>query len=317
MSPRPPIRGSLAAALAAAGVAGLLAGCQAVRAVGELGTDIAVATGAMTESQGESAKRTLNAAVTAAETLTPENEYYIGRSVIAGLLAQAQDDRPRYPVYDKPALTDYVNTLGQALAMASDRPETFGGYRFLVLDSDEINAFAAPGGLIVVTRGMIQCCRSEDALAAVLAHEIGHVQHQHGLRSIKKSRITGAVTTALAEAGKTLGGADLAEAVKAFEGSLQDVMQTLVVNGYGRAAEREADLAAVAILQRVGYDPHALMDMLGQMKQRLKPGGLDFAKTHPDPADRIRELQGKLAGTAAFEPPAARQRRFERMTRGI
>ncbi len=303
--------------LLAAITGSILVGCQAVKAVGELGTDIAVATGTMTAEQGESAKRTLNAAVTAAETLTPENEYYIGRSVMAGLLAQAQDGKPRYPVYDKSSLTDYVNTLGQALAMASNRPETFGGYRFLVLDADEINAFAAPGGLVVVTRGMIRCCQSEDALAAVLAHEIGHVQHQHGLKSIKKSRITGAVTTALAEAGKTLGGADLAEAVKAFEGSLQDVTQTLVVNGYGRAAEREADAAAVEILQRVGYDPHALIGMLEQMKKQLKPGGLDFAKTHPDPADRIRDIQKKLAGAPAFEPPSARQKRFERMMRGI
>ncbi|MBP7275050.1 MAG: M48 family metalloprotease [Kiritimatiellae bacterium] len=317
MNSRHSIHGLLAVALLAAAGGGLLAGCQAVKAVGELGTDIAVATGAMTEEQGESAKRTLNAAVTAAETLTPENEYYIGRSVLAGLLGKTQDGRVRYPVYDKPALTDYVNTLGQALAMVSDRPETFGGYRFLVLDSDEINAFAAPGGLIVVTRGMIRCCRSEDALAAVLAHEIGHVQHQHGLKSIKKSRITGAVTTVLAEAGKTLGGADLAEAVKAFEGSLEDITQTLVVNGYGRAAEREADAAAVQILRRVGYDPHALADMLGQMSQRLTRGGLDFAKTHPDPADRIRELRGRLSETAAFAPPRARQDRFERMARGI
>lgn len=301
----------------AAGLVSVLAGCQAVKAVGELGTDIAVATGTMTAEQGESTKRTLNAAVTAAETLTPENEYYIGRSVMAGLLAQTQEGKLRYPVYDKSALTDYVNTLGQALAMSSNRPETFGGYRFLVLDSDEINAFAAPGGLIVVTRGMIRCCRSEDALAAVLAHEVGHVQQQHGLRSIKKSRITGAVTTALAEAGKTLGGADLAEAVKAFEGSLQDVTQTLVVNGYGRAAEREADAAAVEILQRVGYDPHALVDMLEQMKKQLKPGGMDFAKTHPDPADRIRDIEKKMAGSPAFEPAVARQKRFERMTRGI
>ncbi len=75
--------------------------------------------------------------------------------------------------------------LGQSLVIFSDRPETFGGYHFLLLDSNEINAFAAPGGLILVTRGMLQCCANEDELAAVLAHEIAHVEKKHGLTAIK------------------------------------------------------------------------------------------------------------------------------------
>jgi beta-barrel assembly-enhancing protease len=302
---------------AAAGLcAGWWAGCQTVREIGELGAGIAVSTGAITEEQGESFKRGFGAAVTAFEKLTPENEYYIGRAVIADLLGRKQDGRARYPVLDRPDLNRYVNRLGQALALLSDRPETFGGYRFLVLDADEINAFAAPGGLIVITRGMVRCCRSEDALAAVLAHEIGHVQLAHGLHSIEKSRFTGAWTTVLAEAGKTFGSRELAEAVKAFEGSISDVTQTLVVDGYSRGAERDADAAAVAILRRAGYDPHALIDMLGQMEQRLKPDGLDFNKTHPPPAVRIRDLRAKL--TEAPAPPhAGRKQRFDRMTKGV
>ena len=293
------------------------AGCATFKAVGEMGASAAAAVGVITPEQAQSITRTTNALGTACESLTPENEYYVGRAVMADLLAKKREGVLAYPVYDVPALTDYVNTLGQALAFSSDRPETFGGYHFLVLDSQEINAFAAPGGLIVITRGMIHCCRSEDALAAVLAHEIGHVQHQHGLRAIKKSRITGAVTTVLAEAGKNLGGADLAEAVKAFEGSISDVTQTLVVNGYGRAAEQEADASAIAILERAGYDPHALVDMLEQMKQGLKPGGLDFAKTHPDPEDRISEIKTKIKTAAGASPPTSRQQRFKGMVRGV
>jgi beta-barrel assembly-enhancing protease len=296
--------------------AGWWAGCQTVRELGELGADIAVGAGVLTEEQGASLTRTTAALATAFERLTPENEYYIGRAVMAGLFGQTQNGQRRYPVYDRKDLTRYVNELGQTLALHSDRPETYGGYRFLVLDSEEINAFAAPGGLIVITRGMLRCCRTEDALAAVLAHEIGHIQFAHGLRSIQKSRITGAWTTVLAEAGKTFGPAELAEAVQAFEGSISDVTQTLVVNGYGRAAEREADAAAIAMLRRTGYDPHALVDMLGQMQPRLKAGGLDFAKTHPPPADRIREIRAKLTEAPAA-PHAGRQQRFERMTKGV
>ena len=92
------------------------------------------------------------------------------------------------------------------LSKTSDLPETFGGYHFLILDSDEINAFAAPGGFIFVTRGLLRCCKHEDAAAAVLAHEIGHVELRHGLQAIKKSRITTALTTLGIAGVKTFGG---------------------------------------------------------------------------------------------------------------
>ncbi len=293
--------GALVAAVAALS---LLAGCQTMKAVSETVAVVGVATGTVTEEQAQSIVRTGEALGSAMEHLTPENEYWIGRTVTATILS-------RYPPYDRPNLNRYVNLVGQTLALFSERPETFGGYHFLVLDSDEINAFAGPGGLITVTRGMLRLCRTEDELAAVLAHEIGHVQHRHGLQAIKKSRWTGAFTTIVAEAGKTLGGADLAEAVRAFEGSISDVMQTLVNSGYGRAAEREADAAAVRILRAAGYDPRALVTMLQEMKRRLKPGGLDFAKTHPDPEERIQAVLKMIgAGGAPTPPPPERQSRF-------
>jgi len=303
------IRAAAPGLAAAAGLA--LAGCASMGKITEAVTAVGVATGHVTEDQAQSAVRTANAAAKAAEDITPQQEYYIGRSVAATLLG-------KYRPLDDARLNDYVNTLGQALAAASDRPETFGGYRFLVLDSDEINAFAAPGGLILVTRGMVRLCRSEDQLAAVLAHEIGHVQHRHGVRSIGQSRITAALTVAAVEAGRHLGGKELAEAVTAFDGAINDVTQTLAVNGYSRGAEREADLAAVAILQRVGYDPRALIEMLEEMERRLKPGGLDFAKTHPKPSDRIKNIRGAVE--KAGPPPAApeaRRKRFERATSGL
>lgn len=288
-----------------------LSGCASMGKVTEAVAAVGVATGQITEEQAQSAVRTAEAVAKAAEEITPTQEYFIGRSVAATLLGQ-------YRPLEDSALNDYVNTLGQALAAFSDRPETFGGYRFLVLDSDEINAFAAPGGLILVTRGMVRLCRTEDQLAAVLAHEIGHVQHRHGVRAIGQSRITAALTIAALEAGRHLGGKELADAVNAFDGAINDVTQTLVVNGYSRSAEREADLAAVTILQRAGYNPAALVEMLEEMGRRLKPGGLDFARTHPKPADRIRSIRSAVekAGTASAAP-AARQRRFAAAMAGI
>lgn len=295
------------AALAALALAA--SGCQTIKVISEGVAVVGVATGQVTEEQAQSIVRTGEALGSAMEQLTPENEYWIGRAVTATLLN-------RYPPLDRPDLNRYVNLVGQSVALFSDRPETFAGYRFLVLDSDEINAFAGPGGLITVTRGMLKVCRTEDELAAVLAHEVGHIVHRHGLRAIQRSRWTGAFTTIVVEAGKSLGGADLAEAVKAFEGAIGDVTQTLMNSGYGRAAEREADASAARTLQRAGYDPNALVTMLEEMGRRLKPGGLDFAKTHPDPAVRIRELKAVI-GPSAGQPPPERQARFAAAVRGL
>jgi predicted Zn-dependent protease len=80
------------------------------------------------------------------QDITPEQEYYIGRAVGAIVAG-------KYKPYQNQKSTFYLNVLGQTLAQASDRPETFGGYHFAILESDEINAFAAPGGLIFVSRG--------------------------------------------------------------------------------------------------------------------------------------------------------------------
>lgn len=237
------------------------------------------------------------------EDITPEQEYYIGRTVGAVILQ-------KYPAYTDKRANAYVNLLGQTLARASDLPETYGGYHFLIQDSDDINALAAPGGLIFITRGILRCCKHEDAAAAVLAHEIGHVQHRHGLQAIKKSRITSALTMIGIESAKTFGGEDLAQLTETFGDAISDISATLINNGYSRAFEREADLAAATILRRVGYDPNGLVDMLREMQRELKPGGLDFAKTHPSPSSRIEDIQKVIGAYHLVKTPDVRQDRF-------
>ncbi|GAK59581.1 peptidase M48, Ste24p [Candidatus Vecturithrix granuli] len=238
------------------------------------------------------------------QDISPEQEYYIGRAFGATVAGQ-------YAVYDNPQATSYLNLLGQTLAQASDRPETFGGYHFAILNSDEINAFAAPGGLIFVTRGILRCTQNEDALAAVLAHEIGHVQHKHGLQAIKKSRASSALTTiALEEVQANTSGA-ISNLTSVFQDSITDMTTTIINNGYSRAFEREADQAAIIIMKRVGYDPNGLIEMLRVMEARLNPAGQDFAKTHPSPASRIKEIQKIIGAYTEVKTPKARQKRFE------
>lgn len=285
-----------------------LTGCASVT---QLTTGALQSAGMITSDQAGSINRSAEAVEKTFKDITPEQEYYIGRSVAATVLTS-------YPPFDQQAANNYLNVLGQSLAMASDRPETFGGYHFLVINSDDINAFAAPGGLVLVSRGLIRCCRSEDALAAVLAHEIGHVQLQHGLRAIRKGRLTSALTVLSVEAGKNLAGDQLAEVTKAFEGSITDISTTLMNSGYARGLESDADESAVILLRRVGYDPRALLDMLEQMRVHLKPGGVDFAKTHPSPEDRIAHVR-KLIGSTPPPPaaPPARQKRFAAAIAGV
>ena len=238
------------------------------------------------------------------EDITPEQEYYIGRTVGAMILQ-------KYEPYHNPKADRYINVMGQMLAQASDRPETYGGYHFLIQDSDEINAFAAPGGFIFMTRGMLRCCPHEDAVAAVVAHEIGHVQYKHGLRAIKQSRITSALSSLAIKGTKKYGDEDLAELTETFEGSISDITKTLIVNGYSRSFEKQADLAAISILRRTGYNPNGLATMLNQMRTRLQPGRLDFAKTHPSPDSRLAEIQKTIGKYSAVKSPQARQTRFK------
>jgi predicted Zn-dependent protease len=232
----------------------------------------------------------------ALDEITPEQEYYIGRAVAATIFSQ-------YKVYSKKDLNAYLNQLGTALTLYCDRPAVFGGYHFAVLDSQEINAFATPSGIILVSRGLIALTSSEDELAAVLAHEIAHVTSRHGLKSIKSARFGQAMTKAATEAGKLAGG-DLKEVTGVFSSSIGDIANTMIQSGYSKSSEFEADLKAAGILADAGYDPRALQRVLQAMERKTDPSGKGFSKTHPKPADRIKVLQKTLDALKADTPPA-------------
>ena len=288
----------------------LAAGCAEMTAMTDIGSQIAVATGQLTEDQAASLKKTSQAVEKAFTDITIEQEYFIGRAVAAEIVN-------RYRPLDRQAANTYLNLVGQALARVSDMPETFGGYHFLLLDSDEINAFAAPGGLVFVSRGLLRCCPDEDALAAVLAHEVGHVQAKHGLQAIKKSRLTDALTIIGTESARQFGGAELAQLTTAFEGSIADVTSTLVNNGYSRTYEYQADQIAVELLRRLGYDPAAMALMLRKMQGRLAGDSRGFARTHPSPAERLEKVLDNPLVNQKHHIVSARQMRFSRALKGI
>lgn len=287
-----------------------LHGCQTVGTIASVGADIAAATGQISSQQADSIKRSAKAASQAFEEFTPENEYYIGRTITANILS-------RYRVYRNSGALTYINVLGQTLARASDKPETFNGYHFLILDTEEINAFAAPGGLILVSRGLIGCCSNEDELASVLAHEIGHIQLGHGMAAIRAGRYTSLGRVVGVEVAKNLGGEQLAQAAAIFDDTVGDIMKSLVDTGYQSSQEYDADEAAVAILERVGYDPTALAGMLKQMDRRLGPQSGGFGKTHPTPQKRLQRIESVLEDSAAVVIPPVRKTRFHSVMTGL
>jgi len=279
--------------------------CATMETATTIATVVGQGTGVISASQGESIRKSATAVSKTMEEFTPEQEYYIGRSVGAIVLS-------KYTPYDNASLNQYVNTIGQTLAAASDTPEIFGGYHFLVLDSNDINAFATPSGLIFVTRGLIRCCRSEDALAAVLAHEVSHIQLRHGMQAIEKARMTEALTILATEGAKNLGSREVAQLTQTFSGTISDIANTMINNGYSRSFEYKADQTAITILRRVGYNPGGLVDMLQTMTKNIKPGGVDFAKTHPAPQDRIAEIQKINVAFTGVASSKSRDERFQK-----
>jgi len=241
-----------------------------------------------------------------AQDLDPSEEHYIGRTVAAQILAM-----PQYRLADDAAMNAYVTRVGLGVAMSNDGVrQTFLGYRFAVLATDEVNALACPGGTIFVTRGLLQKATSEDEVAAILAHEIAHVSLRHGLSQIKKSNLAQAFqylgSGALQAAGAN--SQELQELAKVFDDSVKDVVGALITSGYSREAESEADQAGRSFLEGAGYDPQALTRVLARMQDSGGHGGM-FA-THPAPSVRQQALGQPLPFAADATGEAVRARRY-------
>ncbi|HMP77017.1 MAG TPA: M48 family metalloprotease [Kiritimatiellia bacterium] len=282
------------------------AGCASVM---KAGSTVGVAAGVITPQQGESL-------TSAFKGFTPENEHYLGRAVGATILQ-------KFSVYENEAANHYVRLVGQACAQASDMPVTFGGYTFQILDSDEVNAFAAPGGFIFVTRGMLRLCRNEDDLAAVLAHEVAHVQLKHGVNAISRGRTLEAGRILVSVGLNQFGSANVVNSLEqlnklteVFGGSVGDIVTSLMLKGYSREQEYEADKVAITIMERLGYDPAALTRVLDRMGEKVHKGGPGFGSTHPPPADRVKAAGKRITAKQAAES-AVRAKRFAKAMQGV
>lgn len=247
----------------------------------------------------EAIKNTTESFSKAFEDITPENEYYIGRSVAANILVN-------YDIYTNDNLEQYLNVICQSLVINSDIPEIYNGYHVKILDSDEINAFATSGGHIFITKGLIGCTSNEDSLAAVIAHELGHIQLKHGLKAIKTSRFTeaGIQTVKSASSVAEISGA------QTLNGVSEDIVTQMVNSGYSQNQEFDADSFAIDLLRSSGYAPAEIITMLELIdkQQNGKSGGM--YKTHPSPKSRIAKAKAKL-GKNEIAVNSVRTERYE------
>jgi predicted Zn-dependent protease len=192
-----------------------------------------------------------------------------------------------------PAVHRYVALVGMAVVGESSRPNL--PWRFIVLDTDGVNAFAAPGGFIHITRGALALMASEAELAAVLAHEIQHITEKHTVKAIQKSKAA------------QIGAQETLKDSKVFS-RIVDATTEMVMAGFGRNEELESDREGVRLANRVGYDPKALAAFLARLFDRNKGAtekqGL-FA-SHPEMQERLDKIAAqvkaeKLASAATLE----------------
>lgn len=191
------------------------------------------------------------------------------------------------------ALQKYVNQIGRWVSLHSSRPAL--QWRFGVLADDTVNAFAAPGGYVFVTRGLLQTLESEAELAGVLAHEIVHVTAKHHLQAVQQNNRLGAATDVLGYLGDreiNKRGGQYAGAKRDVADRLLGATKELYARGLDKGDEFQADREGLNLMARAGYDPYALLAVLQKLEART---GTDSAlalllQTHPKPADRLSAL---------------------------
>ena len=221
---------------------------------------------------------------------SPEEEAQMGREAASMLLGAK-------PLVKNAEMMQYVNSMGGWIAKQTGRNDIT--WRFGVIDSANVNAFAAPDGYVFVTRGLLAQLNNESELAGVIAHEIAHVVKRHYVIAMKKKDTTGALANLGATAIKSSGRGYGAEAAT----PLFNLAQNMYSSGLDKGDEYEADRLGVVYATRAGYDPSGLPRVLNMYAANAGGEGFELLiSTHPTPQDRLNKL-GEAMGEkfAAYE----------------
>ena len=219
--------------------------------------------------------------------VTEEEERKIGEDVSAKI-------RQRFGVVQSAPVHTYVTLVGLTLAKQSERPAL--PWTFIVLDTDGVNAFASPGGIVHITRGALGLVRSEAELAGVLAHEIGHIAHKHTVNAIKKSK---AVQLGTSET--------LSDRVPFLDKLANKAYEMVLENKFDRGDEMDADRVSVSLSEKAGYAPGTLAAFLTRLDDRNQdqPAQNGLFASHPETKERIEAIK-KLAGAKSGAAVEAR-----------
>jgi len=235
----------------------------------------------------------------AADDLSPADERKLGESVMREVV--------RDPTYlADPDTTEYLNRLGYQLVSASAARHM--DFNFFALRDPSINAFALPGGFIGVHSGLILTAQTESELAAVIAHEIGHVEQRHIARMLAKQRESTAIAIGtlllalLAARSNSSSAGDLTQA--AILGGQAAALQKQL--NFSRENEREADRVGFQTLQSAGFDASGMATFFGRMQQSTRiyeSAAPAYLRTHPLTSDRIADIQARLRGARTRQHP--------------
>lgn len=214
--------------------------------------------------------------------MSEEEEIAVGRQIAANTLGV-------YPLVGDEKLQRYLNQVGLWIALQSERPHL--PWRFAAVKSEQINAFAVPGGTVLVTQGMLNLLANEAELACVLGHEIGHINRKHHLTLLQKEML---IQTGAQVVSSNLGGGGIKGEAKRF---LVGEGAEVFTRSLDRGSEREADEDGVLLAARAGYDPEAcfiFMQRMAALKQEA--GALEsLYKTHPKASERVGDIERTFA----------------------
>jgi predicted Zn-dependent protease len=214
-----------------------------------------------------------------------QKEVNIGKSI-----AESIEKSKEIKLDPDPLMTERVNEVGQRIVAVSDRKEV--KYTFRVIDKDDVNAFALPGGYVFVFKGLVDRVSNDDELAAVIAHEMAHVVARHSIK-----RLQGSV------------GYDILRILMAFTGAGRgdagriDAAFGQLIMSYSREDEALADKMSIKYLKEAGYDPWAIVSLLKKLQEadRVAPiRPYTSYRSHPYVADRIRMVKQELSGEVDF-----------------
>jgi len=218
--------------------------------------------------------------------------------------------RQQMGVYDDAALARYVDQVGQRLARSSHRPDL--PWTFTVVDEPAVNAFALPGGFIYLTRGILPFLRSEAELAAVLGHEVGHVDARHSAEAYSNQTLAG---------GGLIAATILVPETRPFAG-LANVSLGLLFLRHSRSAELESDQLGVTYASANGWDPAGMPGLLGTLARLDEANGErrgvpNWALTHPAAADRVIAIADAVRAASSPAARTVNAADFERYLDGL